>query len=61
MKWIPLDNYHQKPKENEIYSITDGKVILHDMCLIDECWYHVDGASPLCINPTHYLVLELPK
>ena len=60
MKWIPIDNYHQKPNSGELYTITDGKRILHDMCLIDRDWYFVDDEDPTSINPTHYLKLELP-
>lgn len=61
MKWIPLDNWHQKPKSNELYSITDGKRILHDMCLIESDWYYIDDEDPTIINPTHYLKLEFPE
>ena len=70
-KWIPLDNYHQKPKKNEIVILTDGNDIYHDMVWLDEFkhdgklikqgWYWVNGNHPLDINPTHWLILELPK
>lgn len=60
MKWIPIDNYHQKPKENVLYSITDGKRILHDMCLIECNWYWVNDEEPTDIKPTYYLEMELP-
>lgn len=60
MKWIPADNYHQKPKDGVLYSITDGKTIMHDMCLIESDWYYVDDEDPTNIKPTHYLMMELP-
>lgn len=71
MKWISLDNWHQKPKPNEIVIISDGKEIYQDMVWIDsfthdeksyqEGWYHINGVHPMDIKPTHYLKLELPK
>ena len=71
MNWIPLDKYHQRPKENEIVSLSDGKIIWHDIIWINEFeilkrkvvsgWYHIDGENPLDIKPTHYLKLELPR
>lgn len=71
MKWIPLDNYYQKPKKSQIVILSDGKDIFHDMLWLDsfthyvnsykEGWYHVNGTEPMNIKPTHYLILELPK
>ena len=60
MKWISIDSYHQKPKEGVLYSISDGKNILHDMCLIGPDWYWVNDEDPTIISPTHYLVMGLP-
>ena len=60
MKWIPIDYYFQKPKQCEVYTITDGKRILHNMCLFESEWYHIDDSRPTNIQPTHYLKLELP-
>lgn len=69
--WIPLDNYHQKPKVSELVILSDGKDIYYDMVWLNafthsgesykDGWYHVNGAKPVDINPTHWLVLELPK
>lgn len=69
--WIPLDGYHQKPRVNEVVILSDGKNIYHDMVWLDafkydgksipQGWYHVNGVEPMDINPTHWLVLELPK
>ncbi|MEG1232305.1 MAG: hypothetical protein RSE18_00590 [Acinetobacter sp.] len=69
--WIPLDNYHQKPKKNQVVILSDGTNILYDMIWIDsfshnnrkykEGWYHVDGVDPMDIKPTHWMVLNLPK
>ena len=71
MKWIPLDNYHQKPKSSEIVILSDGKEIYQDMVWIDsfthdgktykEGWYYVNASEPSNITPTHYLKLELPR
>lgn len=70
MKWIPIDGYHQKPKPNECVILSDGKDIFYDMVWLDEFmydgkkiksgWYWVSGVEPLNINPTHWIVLELP-
>ena len=59
-RWIPLDSYHQKPKDGALYTITDGKRILHNMCLIDGGWYFIDDEHPTLIKTTHYLELKLP-
>lgn len=61
MKWIKINGYYQKPKEGVLYSITDGKRILHDMCLTESDWYYVDDEDPTIINATHYLKVELPQ
>lgn len=60
MKWIPIDKYHQKPKSGVLYTITDGKRILHDMCLIEDDWYFINDEDPTLIKPTHYLEIKLP-
>lgn len=70
-KWIPLDSYHQKPKKNQVIILSDGINIFYDMVWLDsffhdnrkykEGWYHVNGADPINIKPTHWLVLNLPK
>lgn len=69
-KWIPLDNYHEKPKGNELVILTDGEDIYYNMVWIDrfthdgktypDGWYHIDGVAPMDIKPTHWLVLQLP-
>lgn len=62
MKWMPLDYYHQKPKEGVLYSISDKKSVIHDVCLINGVWYRIDDEDPIQnFTPTHYLVLELPR
>lgn len=72
MKWIPLDNYHKKPKEYELVILSDGEGIYYDMCWVEEFtsrsdgkfyrsgWYHINGVAPMEIQPTHYIKLELP-
>lgn len=70
-KWIPIDGYYQKPKPSELVILSDGKDIYYDITWIDEFiydgniiksgWYWVNGTEPLNIEPTHWLVLELPK
>lgn len=68
--WIPIDNYHQKPKAGELVILTDGKNICYDMVWLNgfshnetiykEGWYHVNGVEPMDIIPTHWLILRLP-
>lgn len=70
MKWIPLDGYHQKPKDNELVILSDEESIFYDMVYIrsfshdgrdyKEGWYHINGVAPMDINPTHYIILSLP-
>lgn len=70
MKWIPLDNYHQKPKCSQVVILSDGKEIYQDMVWLDsfthgnktyqEGWCHINGTEPMNINPTHWLELRLP-
>ena len=67
-KWIPIDNYHQKPKEFQEVILTDSNHIYYEMVWLNFCsktpcaegWYKIDGTEPLNIKPTHWMVLQLP-